>query len=117
MLMNENRIDLNCPYPQTYCAILTHKPENLDFAKKHFGDRDNRLYLSDTNVEGTLNIYQEGYDSRVFGELPRMDVDCGTYKRTGLVFTKCLSQKVEVGNWYIGCSATSMGMLCVRPVS
>ena len=70
MLMNENRIDLNCPYPQTYCAILTHKPENLVFAKNHFGDRDNRLYLSDTNVEGTMNIYQEGYDSRVFGELP-----------------------------------------------
>lgn len=70
MLMNENRIDLNCPYPQTYCAILCHKPENLTFANKHFGDRDNRLYLSDTNVEGTMNIYQEGYDSRVFGELP-----------------------------------------------
>ena len=70
MLMNENRIDFNCPYPQTYCAILTHKPENLSFAKKHYGDRDNRLYLSDTNVEGTINIYQEGYDSRVFGEVP-----------------------------------------------
>ena len=70
MLMNENRIDLNCPYMQTYCAVLCHKPENLKFAKEHFGDRDNRLYLSDTNVEGTLNIYQEGYDSRVFGELP-----------------------------------------------
>lgn len=70
MLMNENRLDLNCPYQQTYCAILTHKPENLVFAKKHYGDRDNRLYLSDTNVEGTMNIYQEVYDSRVFGELP-----------------------------------------------
>lgn len=70
MLMNENRIDLNCPYPQTYCAVLCHKQENLKFAKEHFGDRDNRLYLSDTNVEGTMNIYKEGYDSRVFGELP-----------------------------------------------
>lgn len=69
-ILNENRIDLNCPYPQTYCAVLCHKPENLKFAKEHFGDRDNRLYLSDTNVEGTMNIYQEGYDSRVFGELP-----------------------------------------------
>ena len=68
--MNENHINLNCSYPQTYCAILCHKPENLDFAKKHFGDKDNRLYLSDTNVEGTLNIYKEGYDSRVFGEVP-----------------------------------------------
>lgn len=70
MILNENNIKTDCPYPQTYCAILTHKPENLKFAKKHFGDRDNRLYLSDTNVEGTMNIYQEGYDSRVFGELP-----------------------------------------------
>jgi len=69
-ILNENNINLNCPYPQSYCAILTHKPENLKFAKAHFGDRDNRLYLSDTNVEGTLNIYQEGYDSRVFGEVP-----------------------------------------------
>jgi len=69
-ILNENNIKIDCPYPQTYCAILTHKPENLVFAKKHFGDRDNRLYLSDTNVEGTMNIYQEGYDSRVFGELP-----------------------------------------------
>ena len=69
-IMNENRIDVNCQYQQTYCAILCHKPENLDFAKKHFGDKDNRLYLSDTNVEGTLNIYKEGYDSRVFGEVP-----------------------------------------------
>ena len=69
-ILNENNINKECLYPQTYCAILTHKPENLVFAKKHFGDRDNRLYLSDTNVEGTMNIYQEGYDSRVFGELP-----------------------------------------------
>lgn len=69
-ILNENNINLNCPYPQTYCAVLCHKPENLKFAKAHFQDRDNRLYLSDTNVEGTLNIYQEGYDSRVFGELP-----------------------------------------------
>ena len=69
-ILNENNIKIDCPYPQTYCAILTHKPENLVFAKKHFGDRDNRLYLSDTNVEGTMNIYQEGYDSRVFGEVP-----------------------------------------------
>ena len=73
-ILNENNLITNCPYPQTYCAVLCHKPENLKFAKSHFGDRDNRLYLSDTNVEGTLNIYQEGYDSRVFGELPRMDV-------------------------------------------
>ena len=69
-ILNENNIKTDCPYPQTYTAILCHKPENLVFAKKHFGDRDNRLYLSDTNVEGTMNIYQEGYDSRVFGELP-----------------------------------------------
>ena len=69
-IMNENNIKTDCPYPQTYCAILCHKPENLVFAKKHFGDRDNRLYLSDTNVEGTINIFKEGYDSRVFGELP-----------------------------------------------
>lgn len=69
-ILNENNIKIDCPYPQTYCAILTHKPENLVFAKKHFGDRDNRLYLSDTNVEGTINIHQEGYDSRVFGEVP-----------------------------------------------
>ena len=69
-ILNENNINKECLYPQTYCAILTHQPENLAFAKKHFGDRDNRLYLSDTNVEGTMNIYQEGYDSRVFGELP-----------------------------------------------
>lgn len=68
--MNENHLNLNCPSQQSYCAILCHKPENLKFAKEHFGDRDNRLYLSDTNVEGTINIYQEGYDSRVFGELP-----------------------------------------------
>lgn len=68
--MNENNIKTDCPYPQTYCAILCHKPENLKFSKAHFGDRDNRLYLSDTNVEGTINIFKEGYDSRVFGELP-----------------------------------------------
>ena len=68
--MNENNIKTDCPYPQTYCAILCHKPENLVFAKKHFGDRDNRLYLSDTNVEGTINFFKEGYDSRVFGEVP-----------------------------------------------
>ena len=115
--MNENRIDLNCPYPQTYCAVLCHKPENLKFAKEHFGDRDNRLYLSDTNVEGTLNIYQEGYDSRVFGELPRMDVDCGTYKRTGLVFTKCLQTKIKTWYWNISGCSYGMEMLCVRPVS
>jgi hypothetical protein len=69
-ILNENNINLNCPYPQTYCAILCHKPENLTFAKKHYGDRDLRLYLSDTNVEGTMNCYCEGYESRVFGELP-----------------------------------------------
>lgn len=69
-ILNENNINKDCPYPQTYCAVLCHKPENFKFAKAHFQDRDNRLYLSDTNVEGTLNIYQEGYNSKVFGELP-----------------------------------------------
>lgn len=70
VLTNENKIDLNCKYPQTYCAILCHKPENVQFAREHYGDRDLRLYLSDTGVPDTIDITHPRYDSRVFGELP-----------------------------------------------
>ena len=64
-----NSIDLNCKYPQEYNCILCHNKEGFEFAKKEFADLSNKLYLSDTGVEGTIDVTC-GYPSNVYGELP-----------------------------------------------
>lgn len=64
--MNSVKIDLNCPYQQTYHFILTHK---LSPCLECFGDISNKLFISEFgSVEGTVP-YESTYDSRVFGEL------------------------------------------------
>ena len=64
-----NNIDLNCPYEQAYNVIICHNKEGLEFAKKKYGDYSNKLYLSDTGVEGTIDV-SNGFPSSVYGELP-----------------------------------------------
>lgn len=64
-----NNIDLNCPYEQSYNIVITHNKEGLEFAKKKYGDYSNKLYLSDCNVPGTIDV-SNGYHSSVYGELP-----------------------------------------------
>lgn len=64
-----NSIDVNCPYEQTYNVIICHNKEGLEFAKKHYGDYSNKLFLSDTGVEGTIDV-SNGFPSSVYGELP-----------------------------------------------
>jgi hypothetical protein len=64
-----NEIDLNCPYEQTYNVVICHNKEGLDFSKTRFGDYSNKLYLSDTGVEGTIDV-SNGYPSSLYGELP-----------------------------------------------
>lgn len=64
-----NNIDLNCPYDQSYNIVITHNKEGLEFAKKKYGDYSNKLYLSDCNVPGTIDV-SNGYHSSVYGELP-----------------------------------------------
>ena len=64
--MQNEKIDLNCAYPQTYNFIVCHKPTKcLDM----FGDLANRVYLSDNKLPGTIDVYN-GYDSSRYGELP-----------------------------------------------
>ena len=64
-----NNIYLDCPYEQTYNVIICHNKEGLEFAKKKYGDYSNKLYLSDTGVEGTIDV-SNGFPSSVYGELP-----------------------------------------------
>lgn len=61
-------IDLSCKYPQEYNCIISHNKQSFDFAKSRFGDYSNRIYLSDTGVEGTIDV-SCGYPSSVYGEL------------------------------------------------
>ena len=61
-------IDLSCKYPQEYNVVICHSKESFDFARKHFGDLSNKLYLSDTGVDGTIDV-SCGYPSNVYGEL------------------------------------------------
>lgn len=67
--MINDKIDLNCPYEQEYNVVICHTKEGLDFARKHFGDLSNKLFLSDTGVEGTIDV-SNGYPSNLYGELP-----------------------------------------------
>ena len=64
-----NNIDVNCAYPQEYNVVICHNKEGLEFAKKKYGDYSNKLYLSDTGVEGTIDV-SNGFPSSVYGELP-----------------------------------------------
>ena len=64
-----NEIDLKCPQPQQYHCIICHNKQGFDFAKSRFGDYSNRIYLSDTGVEGTVDVIN-GYPSSLYGELP-----------------------------------------------
>lgn len=64
-----NEIYLNCPQPQQYHCIICHNKQGFEFAKSRFGDYSNRIYLSDTGVEGTVDV-SNGYPSSLYGELP-----------------------------------------------
>ena len=64
-----NEIDLKCTQPQQYHCIICHNKQGFEFAKSRFGDYSNRIYLSDTGVEGTVDV-SNGYPSNLYGELP-----------------------------------------------
>lgn len=62
-------IDLNCPYPQTYKFILTHKPS---VCLEKFGDVANKIFISENGVEGTVQ-FQTEFPTKVYGELGAWD--------------------------------------------
>lgn len=64
-----NLINLDCKYNQQYHAIISHNDYSFEFAKAHFKDYSNLLFLSDMGINGTINVACD-YPSNVYGELP-----------------------------------------------
>lgn len=64
-----NEINLACPYPQQYHCVISHNDYSFEFAKAHFQDYSNLLFLSDMGINGTINVACD-YPSNVYGELP-----------------------------------------------
>lgn len=64
-----NEVKLDCPYPQQYHSIISHNELSFKFAKTHFQDYSNLLFLSDMGVNGTISVDCD-YPSNVYGELP-----------------------------------------------
>lgn len=63
-----NEIKLDCKYPQQYHCVICHNDDSFKFAKDHFQDYSNLLFLSDMGVNGTINVACD-YPSNVYGEL------------------------------------------------
>ena len=68
-ILQMNEIKLDCPYDQQYHAIISHNDYSFEFAKAHFQDYSNLLFLSDMGINGTINVACD-YPSNVYGELP-----------------------------------------------
>ena len=66
--MINTKIDLNCPYPQTYSFILTHKKFD-EKTPDNFTDLANRIYISENGVPGTVKLDTGAYPTKCYGEL------------------------------------------------
>lgn len=64
-----NQISLDCKFEQQYHCVISHNDYSFEFAKAHFQDYSNLLFLSDMGVNGTINVACD-YPSNVYGELP-----------------------------------------------
>ena len=80
MILTNEPIHYDCPYPQTYHVILTHKESPC---LGMFQDYANCIFISDKQIPGTID-FSSPWDSAKFGELRSLEFHRPTLPTTRL---------------------------------
>ena len=93
MMLTNEPIHYDCPYPQTYHCVLTHKESSC---LGMFQDYANCIFISDKQIPGTIDI-SSPWDSARYGELPAWSWIAQNFRPQDYVALNHYRRKLSLG--------------------